>query len=74
MIDANLRLHRICPESCPANKEFKAESLKEAAPAMLAELKHLEALLSTALDIGVNIPGMATTNAIKALIAKAEGK
>ena len=44
-----------------------------AAPELLKELKILVAIIEPCLESGLNIPGLATLNAAKAIISKAEG-
>jgi hypothetical protein len=45
-----------------------------AAPTLLAELKHLVRLMEAKEQTGLDIPGLATLNGARAVIAKAEGR
>ena len=55
------------------NEVMANARLIAAAPDLLQELKHLVAIINPCLESSIAIPGLATLNAAKAVIAKAEG-
>ena len=61
------------PFVCNASTEANAR-LIAASPCILRELKHLVAIIDPWIEVGMSIPGLATLNAAKAAIAKAEGE
>jgi len=67
------RLHK--EKMAQLERALQAESRLTAAPELLYELKHIVRLLEAAYEnSGITIPGLATLNAARAAIKKAEAK